>query len=510
MGKKKKLWACFKKALQGADIDAIRELISSGVDVHHVEKEGYDALIYAACGGEMQNGRNLIDILRLLLDHNVTLSGESSYNETAIRILSRIGRFDAVSLLLNAGSDESELCWTPLIRAVAIGSKADVIEAIKAQSDLEQTDYWSRTAWLVAILRGSIEIASVVRDAGANTDARGRCSQPPILYAIQGNHPAMLQWLIRLGYDVESCDEFGRSGVIEAVELNRLECLRVLVHSGAQVSAGWDGGTPLQLASSRDAVFELLAAGASPADISYAGIRTLIGLAEFDSDQADCILSGVSRKDFASSRTRVFGKSNPTQMTNPYWMAMIQSGASGYLAGEKFRGSGGSIGPNWSAERFGQSFTVLEDGRVILIGGEHEDGYDPDFCIYNDIFVFDAASGIEVYGYPESVFPPTDFHTATLVGDQIFIIGCLGYQEGRKHGYTPVYKLSIKDFRIEMIETFGEMPGWIYNHRTTLAGSMRLRIEGGVIVRESGENESHDDNVCTFELNLNTGRWHKL
>jgi hypothetical protein len=27
-----------------------------------------------------------------------------------------------------------------------------------------------------------------------------------------------------------------------------------------------------------------------------------------------------------------------------------------------------------------------------------------------------------VYGYPESVFPPTDFHTATLVGEFIYVI----------------------------------------------------------------------------------------
>ena len=35
----------------------------------------------------------------------------------------------------------------------------------------------------------------------------------------------------------------------------------------------------------------------------------------------------------------------------------------------------------------GRSTVWLPDGRVVLIAGEHEDSYDPDFCIYNDVVV---------------------------------------------------------------------------------------------------------------------------
>jgi hypothetical protein len=42
-------------------------------------------------------------------------------------------------------------------------------------------------------------------------------------------------------------------------------------------------------------------------------------------------------------------------------------------------------------------------------GGEHEDFYDPDFCIYNDVFVHERDGSVAIYGYPESVFPPTDY-----------------------------------------------------------------------------------------------------
>ena len=81
----------------------------------------------------------------------------------------------------------------------------------------------------------------------------------------------------------------------------------------------------------------------------------------------------------------------------------------------------------------------------MQVAGEHEDGYDPDFCIYNDVIVHHPDGRLEIIGYPESLFPPTDFHTATLVGDRIIVIGSLGYQGSRVYGTTPVFALSIDD-----------------------------------------------------------------
>src|SRR6185503_1846850 len=118
----------------------------------------------------------------------------------------------------------------------------------------------------------------------------------------------------------------------------------------------------------------------------------------------------------------------------------------------------------WSAMRFGQSITRLPDGRIVQVAGEHEDAYDEDFCIYNDVFVHEPGGAITLYGYPEDVFPPTDFHTATLVGDAIYLIGSLGYAGARRYGHTPVFRLDTRTFRIERLAPAGDPPGWIYGH----------------------------------------------
>lgn len=97
--------------------------------------------------------------------------------------------------------------------------------------------------------------------------------------------------------------------------------------------------------------------------------------------------------------------------------------------------------------------------------------------IYNDVIVYhsDNTAGnphFDIYGYPENVFPPTDFHSATYIPghNAIFIIGNLGYGskqlvDSQARGETPVYRLEIGTWKIEKVDTNGPGPGWIYHHQ---------------------------------------------
>jgi hypothetical protein len=163
----------------------------------------------------------------------------------------------------------------------------------------------------------------------------------------------------------------------------------------------------------------------------------------------------------------------------------------------------------WCAQRFGQSISFLPDGRIIQVAGEHEDSYDPDFCIYNDVFVHHPDGRIQIFGFPREVFPPTDFHTATLVGRKLYLIGSLGYHGERRPGSTPVYRLDIDDLRIERVDTRGENPGWIYKHRAQLSGD-EIVISGGTRAVEIDGEENHVDNTDRFALSLASLRWRAL
>jgi hypothetical protein len=220
---------------------------------------------------------------------------------------------------------------------------------------------------------------------------------------------------------------------------------------------------------------------------------------------------GITRELFLEWRSPRFGRSNPERMNNPVWEWLIKSKLSAFLAAEKLNGPDPlDSGPGWCFDRFGQSSTELPDGRIVLIAGEHEDHYDPDFYIYNDVVVQHADGKIEIFGYPQDIFPPTDFHTATLAGNRIIIIGRLSYPEERKPGTTSVTVLNLDTFAISKVASSGSPPGWLYSHNATLTkDNASILVQSGKL-DTGGDDGALIENVDDWRLNLADWRWERL
>jgi hypothetical protein len=215
--------------------------------------------------------------------------------------------------------------------------------------------------------------------------------------------------------------------------------------------------------------------------------------------------------DYHTDKHPRFGKSNPEAMDVPFWREMVRLGWGAYSARRQYQDTDydwESRKPVWCFSRFGQSITLLPDGRVIVIAGEHEDYYDPDFYIYNDIVVYDRQGDFQIYGYPKDVFPPTDFHTATLVDDWIYIIGNIGYQDERIVGKTPVYRLNCTSYAIEKIITTGECPSWIGRHQAILR-DRQIHISGGKINVMQQDKLTYIENQSEYILDLNQHCWYR-
>jgi hypothetical protein len=246
------------------------------------------------------------------------------------------------------------------------------------------------------------------------------------------------------------------------------------------------------------------------------------------------IVKQISREIFEQQRRPRFGNANPERMRCAFWEWMIRgeenapvgeeggleetglmmrdgklkSGYGPYRARDLFGASANrEDGPIWTFERYGATQTDLPDGRVICIGGEHEDHYDPDFCIYNDVIVFRPDGEIEIYGYPRDLFSPTDFHSATLLGDQIIVIGCLGYSGDRRPGLTPVYSLDTESCRISRLGTTGTAPGWIFEHDSELSDSGTITVRSGQVVELKDGKQRFRRNNEEFSLDVSTGIW---
>ena len=219
----------------------------------------------------------------------------------------------------------------------------------------------------------------------------------------------------------------------------------------------------------------------------------------------------VTRELFLKWRSPRLGSSNPEPMTNPVWAWLVESKLNAYQASQHFDGpSAMDAGPGWCFDRFGQSSTQLPDGRIILIAGEHEDHYDPDFYIYNDVVVKHPDGRVEIFGYSREVFPPTDFHSATPVGNRIIIIGNLGYPEHRKSGTTPVLVLDLGTLVISTIESCGTPPGWLHRHEASLSeDGASLVVRRGLLDRGEPD-RSLVENIDDWELHIADWRWERL
>ena len=219
----------------------------------------------------------------------------------------------------------------------------------------------------------------------------------------------------------------------------------------------------------------------------------------------------VTRELFLKWRSPRFGTSNPEQMNNPVWEWLVKSRINAYQASQRLNGpSALDAGPGWCFDRFGQSSNQLPDARVVFIAGEHEDSYDPDFYIYNDVVVQHPGGRIEILGYPREVFPPTDFHSATLVSNRLVLIGNLGYPDERRPGKTPVMILDLETLAMSAVQTSGTPPGWIHGHKATLSDDSRsILIQRGKLDR-GGEDKSLVENIDDWRLHLGDWRWERL
>ncbi len=447
-----------------------------------------------------KNGPNLIEEINACLAQGEDVNHITKHGESALRVASNRGRFDAVKRLLEAQADRSQLDWSPTIHEVVHGSCASIQKSVQENQDLEATDCWERTPFLFAVHVGSTEKAQLLLDLGANQKAQGRCGKTPMQYAVERNDVGMLQWLLDKGFDLESTDDYLETPLLAAATHGRADCAKFLIQNGANIhKADHIQQRPIEVATSLEVVRILVSHGADINDISSEMHAMVLGIEEGGEPQA-------SPRDFAKGKERQFGKLNPEPMDKPFWLAMVRSGASGWAAHEKFFNPGGvERPPVWCYQRFGRSTTILDDGRILEIGGEHEDHYDPDFCIYNDVTEFNTDGVIRIFGYPEQTFPPTDFHTATLFDGFIVIIGCLGYPQARRFGHTPVYRLNVSSLEIEEVPTTGDGPGWIHRHKTRLDGRNCAVVSGGHI--EVGLQVPSRENVDEWALDLTNWVW---
>ena len=448
---------------------------------------------------------DLLEQVRKALEVGADPGERASHFQTPLRIASNNGRFDLVKLLFEYGAPHDDLKWSPIFHAVAYGDVSKVQALIEEGADLKHRDTWDRTPLLVAIQSGCTNTVDLLLEAGASLNERGRCGKEPIEYAIQMDDSNMLRHLVSKGVYIECYCRGVETPLMLSAKGRAQRCVEALLSLGAdlhkkdriQVSRK----TAIEHTNNPEIALLLAQHGGKLESVSRKIRLQFLNLGVKEE-------LTVTKDTYFHQKDRVFGQSNPDRSSREFWYDMVRVSCDAWTARRAFSDSDEiKDEPVWCYYRYGMSLTPLGNNEYLEIGGEHEDFYDPDFCIYNEVIHHRGDGNFDIYMYPKEVFPPTDFHSATLVGRSIFIIGCLGYPDGRKHGTTPVYELNIDTFKITKVSTGGIQPGWIYNHDAILEDSNTICIKGGErLVMVDGKEQHHwiDDD---YKLNLETMTW---
>lgn len=490
-------------AAKHASVDLIRYLVEAGADLSYIDPSGYSVLLGAVFRRFREGLDAPCDYLEYLVAAGAPLNVQSKYGESLVTVCSNRGQFRLLKFFLEAGADSSPLVWTPLFHAVAYGSLTDVEASLQAGESVTAIDHWERTPFLLSVHVGRRDVAELLLARGSDRDAKGRCGMTALAYPLESDNAAMLSWLVDQGWKVEEeTDEFRGHPLALAVGAGAVKCARELLQAGASAERlDAYGDSVMKCAGSAEMIELLYGAGLSLSDVSP-DIRSSITGTPPHSEE------NISDRHYQQHKHRAFGRQNPDRMNNPFWNDMIYSRMSANAAAYEHNDTTSRREAVWCFNRFGHSLTRLPAGKHVEIGGEHEDYYDQDFCIYNDVVVHHGNGTFDVFGYPEKVFPPTDFHSATYCAPYIYIIGCLGYPEQRHAGITPIYRLHCESWKIECVDATGDGPGWIHRHHARAIEGGRILISSGKIDRCDG-NEVVDNEEC-YILDTVARLWHRL
>jgi len=229
-------------AIHNNDVDLARRLIRAGADVKAKNQFGATPLSEAAIVADK-------DVLTNLIEGGADVNATSAEGQTALMAVARTGNIESARLLIAHGANvNAKELWrgqTALMWAAAESLPAMAKELIAHRADVNarsQVNNWERdvtaeprrkymplggwTPLLFAAREGSLDVAKVLVDAGADVNLQDPDLVSPVVTAIVNGHYDIAAYLVEKGADVNLADRWGRAALWAAVDMH------IVPHSG--------------------------------------------------------------------------------------------------------------------------------------------------------------------------------------------------------------------------------------------------------------------------------------
>ena len=296
------------KANKNGYIDVTKELLNAGAD--HKLLDGFgDTWIHRAIDGGYRQ-----ELIRTMIDHGADVNAMNKHNETAFMTACKKGNVDAIKLLFSVGTNpniknDDGQTW---IHHTVIGNwSREVLQVVMSHGgDVNATTKDNITALMLASRTGNVDTINVllaagadpnitdaggytclhdavdvgcnketlkaIIDHGANINAANKKGVTPLMQAFQVGNINAISVLLDAEADLNIIDQDGDTCLHRAVRARcSKEILQSVIRCGANVNAANKSSvTALRLAcqtGNKDAINELLKAGADPSIVDEAG-----------------------------------------------------------------------------------------------------------------------------------------------------------------------------------------------------------------------------------------------
>jgi ankyrin repeat protein len=232
------------QAVKAGDVNAVRALLKSQVDVNATEPDGATALHWAT-------HRNDLLTVELLIAAGARVNAANDYGIMPLNLACTNGSAAMVNTLLKAGADIRAVPATgetPLMTAVMTG-KTDVVEVLmEHEAEVNAKEPSGQTALMWAAGQGHLDLVNLLIKRGADVNARSASGFTPMLFAARHGSVDITRALLAAGAGINEKATDGATALVVATVRGNTPLAMFLLDEGADPNADDIGYTPLHWA----------------------------------------------------------------------------------------------------------------------------------------------------------------------------------------------------------------------------------------------------------------------
>ncbi|XP_065906448.1 uncharacterized protein [Dysidea avara] len=240
-----------KKATEDGNVDDIKTLASSGVDVNTSlgdDNERKTSLHYAA-------EKNQPIVIKLLQEYGVDINCQDEDGWTPLMCAADEGHTDVVKMLHEFGADinhQNKDGWTPLMCEADEGH-TDVVKMLhEFGADINHQDKDGWTPLMCAAGEGHTDVVKILHEFGVDINHQNKDGWTPLMCAADKGHTDVVKMLHEFGADINHQNKNGWTPLMVAANGGHTDVVKMLHEFGADINhQNKDGVTPLMCAANK-------------------------------------------------------------------------------------------------------------------------------------------------------------------------------------------------------------------------------------------------------------------